>query len=108
MITTSVGNAQRYLGVYGRDMCIVSTSIRTYGRTRCNVLMGIFCANVSEFDRVKLRYSNTAVELHCISHDDIPQNLDKQREIPRTYVRGLCAGAGAPAHAHRMGAGVAE
>lgn len=92
----------------GRGMCIVNTSIRTYGRTRCSVLMGISCANVSDDYRVKLRYSNTAVELHCISHDGIPRNLDKQREIPRTYVRGLCAGASAPAHAHRMGAGVAE
>ena len=94
--------------MYGRGMFIVSTSIRTYGRTRCSALMAISCANVSEIDRVKLRYSNTAVELHCISHDGIPQNLDKQREIPRTYVRGLCAGASAPAHARRMGAGVAE
>lgn len=92
----------------GRGMCIVSTCIRTYGQTRCSALMAISCANVYEIDRVKLRYSNTAVELHCISHDGIPQNLDKQREIPRTYVRGLCAGAGAPAHARRMGAGVAE
>ena len=92
----------------GKDMCIVNTSIRTFGQAPCNVLMAISCANVSEIDRCKLRYSNTAVELHCISHDDIPQNLDKQREIPRTYVRGLCAGASAPAHAHRMGAGVAE
>lgn len=70
--------------------------------------MAISYANVSNDYRVKLRYSNTAVELHCISHDGIPQNLDKQREIPRTYVRGLCAGASAPAHAHRMGAGVDE
>ena len=94
--------------MYGRVMYIVNTSIRTFGRTPCSVLMEISCANVSEIDRVKLRYSNTAVELHCISHDGIPQNLDKQREIPRTHVRGLCAGASAPAHAHRMGAGVAE
>ena len=94
--------------MYGRDMCIVNTSIRTFGRIVCNALMEISCANVSEFDRVKLRYSNTAVELHCISHDGIPQNLDKQRENPRTHASGLCAGASAPAHAHRMGAGVAE
>lgn len=94
--------------MYGRGMCIVNTSIRMFGRTPCSVLMEISCANVSEFDRVKLRYSNTAVELHCISHDGIPQNLDKQREIPRTCAGGLCAGASAPAHAHRMGAGVAE
>ena len=94
--------------MYGRGLYIVSTSIKTFGRIVCNALMAISCANVSEIDRCKLRYSNTAVELHCISHDGIPQNLDKQREIPRTYVRGLCAGASAPAHAHRMGAGVAE
>ena len=96
------------MDVYGKDMCIVRTSIRMFGLTRYSALMAIFYVNVSEIDRVKLRYSNTAVELHCISHDGIPQNLDKQREIPRTYVRGLCAGASAPAHAHRMGAGVAE
>lgn len=94
--------------MYGKDMCIVRTSIRMFGLTHYSALMAISCANVSEIDRVKLRYSNTAVELHCISHDGIPQNLDKQREIPRTYVRGLCAGASAPAHAHRMGAGVAK
>lgn len=51
--------------MYGKDMCIVNTSIRTFGRTPCNALMVIFCANVSEIDRCKLRYSNTAVELHC-------------------------------------------
>lgn len=96
------------MDAYGKGMCIAPTSTRTFGRTRCSVLMAISCVNVSEIDRCKLRYSNTAVELHCISHDGIPQNLDKQREIPRTYVRGLCAGASAPAHAHRMGAGVAE
>lgn len=89
-------------------MCIVNTYIRTYGRTLYSVLMAISCANVSEIDRVKLRYSNTAVELHCISHDVIPQNLDKQRENPRTHASGMCAGACAPAHAHRMGAGVAK
>ena len=89
-------------------MYIVNTSIRMFGRTPYSVLMAISCANVSEIDRVKLRYSNTAVELHCISYDGIPQNLDKQREIPRTCASGLCAGAGAPAHAHRTGAGVAE
>ena len=94
--------------MYGKDMYIVRTSIRTFGLTPCNALMEISCVNVSEIDRVKLRYSNTAVELHCISHDGIPRNLDKQREIPRTYVRGLCAGASAPAHAHGMGAGVAD
>lgn len=94
--------------MYGKGMYIAPTSIRMYGRTQCSVLMAISCANVSEIDRCKLRYSNTAVELHCISHDGIPQNLDKQREIPRTCASGLCAGAGAPAHAHRMGAGVAE
>ena len=49
----------------GKDMFIANTSTRTFGRTPCNVLMAIFCANVSEIDRVKLRYSNTAVELHC-------------------------------------------
>lgn len=49
----------------GRDMCIVNTSIRTFGRIVYSALMAIFYANVSEFDRVKLRYSNTAVELHC-------------------------------------------
>mgnify|MGYP003294572589 CR=1 FL=1 len=92
----------------GRGMYIVSTSIRTFGRIVCNALMAIFYANVSNDYRVKLRYSNTAVELHCISHDGIPYNLDKQRENPRTCASGLCAGASAPAHAHRMGAGVAE
>lgn len=56
----------------GRDMCIVNTSIRTFGRIVYSALMAIYCANVSEFDRVKLRYSNTAVELHCISHDVVP------------------------------------
>ena len=96
------------MDAYGKDMCIVRTSIRMFGLTHYSALMEIFYVNVSEIDRVKLRYSNTAVELHCISHDGIPQNLDKQRKIPRTYVRGLCAGASAPAHAHRMGAGVAE
>ena len=108
MTTRNVVNVPRLMGMCGKGMCIAPTSIRTFGRTPFNVPMAISCANVSEFDRVKLRYSNTAVELHCISHDDIPQNLDKQREIPRTYVRGLCAGASAPAHAHRMGAGVAD
>ena len=92
----------------GRGMYIVNTSIRMFGRTPCSVLMAISCVNVSEIDRCKLRYSNTAVELHCISHDGIPQNLDKQRENPRTHASGLCAGASAPAHAHRMGEGVAE
>ena len=58
--------------MYGKDMCIVRTSIRMFGLTPCNALMEISCANVSEIDRVKLRYSNTAVELHCISHDGIP------------------------------------
>ena len=58
--------------MYGKGMFIVTTSIRTFGRTPCNVPMAIFCANVSEIDRCKLRYSNTAVELHCISHDGIP------------------------------------
>ena len=96
------------MDAYGKGMYIAHTSIRTFGLTRYSALMAIFCANVSEIDRVKLRYSNTAVELHCISHDGIPQNLDKQREIPRTYVRGLCAGACAPAHARRMGAGMAD
>ena len=56
----------------GKDMCIANTSIRTFGQAPCNVPMVIFCANVSEIDRCKLRYSNTAVELHCISHDGIP------------------------------------
>ena len=58
--------------MYGRVMYIVNTSIRMFGRTPYSVLMAISCANVSEIDRVKLRYSNTAVELHCISHDGIP------------------------------------
>lgn len=49
----------------GKGMFIVTTSIRTFGRIVYSALMVIFCANVSEFDRVKLRYSNTAVELHC-------------------------------------------
>lgn len=49
----------------GKDMCIVNTSIRMFGRAPYNVPMAIFCANVSEIDRCKLRYSNTAVELHC-------------------------------------------
>ena len=96
------------MDAYGKDMCIVRTSIKMFGLTHYSARMAISCANVYEIDRVKLRYSNTAVELHCISHDGIPQNLDKQREIPRTYVRGLCAGACAPAHARRMGAGMAD
>lgn len=49
----------------GKGMFIVTTSIRTFGRAPCSVPMEISCANVSEIDRVKLRYSNTAVELHC-------------------------------------------
>lgn len=60
------------MDAYGKGMCIVRTFIRMYGLTPYSALMAIFCANVSEIDRVKLRYSNTAVELHCISHDGIP------------------------------------
>lgn len=56
----------------GRGMYIVTTSTRTFGRIVYSAPMAISYANVSEFDRVKLRYSNTAVELHCISHDGIP------------------------------------
>lgn len=49
----------------GRGMCIANTSIRTFGQDPYSVPMAISCANVSKIDRCKLRYSNTAVELHC-------------------------------------------
>jgi hypothetical protein len=55
------------MGVYGRDLFIAPTTIATYGLTPSCAIMVKIWWKISRFDRRKLRFSNTAVELQCLT-----------------------------------------
>lgn len=48
-----------------------------------------FRAISADFDRRKLRYSNTAVDFQCLTHGIWGRNADAQRISPRACVSGL-------------------
>nr|DAE32413.1 MAG TPA: hypothetical protein [virus sp. ctQiC1] len=63
--------------MYGRAMCIATIFIVTFGLNRSCASTALISMMLSNDDRRKLRYSNTAVELQCLRHQKHGGNADK-------------------------------
>lgn len=75
----------------------VPGSIRKYGVIQLCVHMGKISMKPSDARTAELRYSNTAVRLHCLRRGKQCGNPFKMGAFPRVYVSGLRA----PPHAYQ-------
>lgn len=59
------------------------------------------CLNVSKFEGGKLRFSKTAVRLHCLRPKKMIENPQPQRILSRMHADGLRAQPRAPPHGRK-------